>query len=355
MSKIEGNTNSKSVPCHNRDAFLLDVEGELNRIWRYGHRATFLLIEINNYNGITGDYEKILFDEIRKELRTCDRLYFMGEKLFSAILPDTHEGGGEYAALRLKREIVRIAKDKGEDISLNIGLVSTGPEQVSSLKSILSALEKDLERDRQCQMFLSRAGGASLTRETRVLFVSENLKEIKIIRKNLEPVCRIVYFNENIGGLSFDDGIEKCVIILEEGKSSLDILKNIQKNHRLKYIFKILLGDSANPDKYDLVVPREYDPGFLCYAVLRAFSQEQPEKTSKQARKYIDTLTAISAATHQLNQPLQIILGKMELMLLDLDSGHLEPAELKNVLAEIRKHVLLSADINQKINRLTKV
>ena len=231
-----------------RSAFDSDAIKELSRIKRYGHRASFMLIKLHISEDIVKGYDTLLYQEIRQQLRKCDSVYFFDKGIFSAILPDTPEGGGECAAFRLKQNISQTTDPSGERIASSIGLVSAGPESNQNLYSLLSALERDLERDSTCQRL---------------------------------------------------------------------------------------------PQKNSVTAPEKVD--------LKNERQDEIEK------KYIDVLSAISSATHQLNQPLQIIIGKIELMLLDLASGDLEPGEIKKILAQIRKQVLYSADINQKINRLTKI
>lgn len=248
MSKLVKDPG-RQISCFlSRNAFDSDVRKELSRIKRYGHRASFMLIKLHISHDTARGYDTYLYQEIKKQLRDCDSVYFFDTGMFSAILPDTPEGGGECAALRLKRNISHITDSSGEKIASSIGLVSAGQESSQDLYSLLSALERDLDRDNTCQMLPQ--------------------KNTIMVRK-----------------------------------------------------------------KVDLKSPKQ----------------------DKAAKRYTDVLSAIGSATHQLNQPLQIIIGKIELMLLDLESGNLEPGEIKKILAQIRKQVLYAADINQKINRLTKV
>ena len=248
MSKLVKNPSGQISCFLSRKAFDSDARKELSRIKRYGHRASFMLIKLHISKDIAKGYDTFLYQEIKKQLRDCDSVYFFDTGIFSAILPDTPEGGGECAALRLKRNLSHIADPSGESIASSIGLVSVGPESSKDIYALLSTLERDLDRDNTCQMLA-------------------------------------------------------------------------QKN-------SIMVGE-----KVDL----------------------KSRKPDKAAKRYTDVLSAIGSATHQLNQPLQIIIGKIELMLLDLESGNLEPVEIKKILAQIRKQVLYSADINQKINRLTKI
>ncbi len=353
MPKIKEDAGKGQALYPGRNGFLLDVEKELQRVKRYGGRVSFLIIETDSNVDITESYEKLLYDDIKKILRACDRLYWSGAGIFYAILPDTPEGGGEFAALRLKKEIFDASRQKGMSTTLHVGLFSAGQEEIPSAEGLMAALQRDLQRDRRSQAFFQAEEKPVPVRKKRLLLLPPELKKAEVVRKTLDSVCTMITTGKKTGAFSIPKEIERCVIIHAGKGTSAEIQKKIRKHCRLKSIFNIMLGAAEDPAAFDLIIPEEYDPKFLCYAVLKAFSEEDPEKGYK--KKYEDTLSAISAATHQLNQPLQIILGKMELLLLDLDSGHMEPSEIKNILAEIRKHVLQSADINQKINRLTKI
>ncbi len=64
-------------------------------------------------------------------------------------------------------------------------------------------------------------------------------------------------------------------------------------------------------------------------------------------------LDSISATAHQLNQPLQIILGRFELFMLNMDDTP-ENSEFLNDIKQMRRQALIAADINRKIGRLAK-
>lgn len=59
-------------------------------------------------------------------------------------------------------------------------------------------------------------------------------------------------------------------------------------------------------------------------------------------------LNSVGSASHKLNQPLQVALGKVELLLLDSAAE----TQLVQDLKVIRSQILLAAEINQKIERL---
>ncbi|MBW2080368.1 MAG: hypothetical protein JRI27_05335 [Deltaproteobacteria bacterium] len=66
--------------------------------------------------------------------------------------------------------------------------------------------------------------------------------------------------------------------------------------------------------------------------------------------KLLDIIEFIGRTSHQLSQPLQIIIGKIEILLLNMK----EDESTYSTLKEIRAQALRIADINQKISRLVK-
>jgi len=352
---------SRQISCFlSRRAFDSDAKKELSRIKRYGHRASFMLIQLHISQNIIMGYDTFLYQQIKKQLRACDSVYFFDTGLFSAILPDTHEGGGECAALRLKRNISQITKPSGEKIASSIGLVSVGPENTQDLYRLLVALERDLKRDNTCQALPRKKRIIGNEKTNSLVLIPKNIEEIELITEILEPFCRIIQIDHE-AGTDFESVCREatyCVLVLspETGQKQIINLQNIQKNSRLKNVFKVFLGEhDAISGECDLCLPGEFGPRFLSYSILSALANLKSGTQGKAAKKYRDALSGVGSATHQLNQPLQIIIGKIELMLLDLDSGKLEPGEIKKILAEIRKQVLYAADINHKINRLTKI
>ena len=360
MTKLADDT-SKQISCFlNKEAFYSDLKRELSRIKRYGHRASFMLIKLHISDKITKDYEAFLYKKINKQLRGCDSVYLFDAGIFAVILPDTHEGGGECAALRLKRKLSQIKMPSGTRIASSIGLVSAGAEsRLLDANSILNALKRDLTRDNTCQTLLKQDASPAPAREAQLLLIPENIEGLEVIRERLEPFCRITGLDFKSEEEAIGSRTTCCVIVFDEDTEiHVNTIENRLKNHGLKKIIKIFVGgEDPVSTRCDLVLPGKCDSQFLSYSILKAFTSLSGNTREKVdvRKKYTKTLSAISAATHQLNQPLQIMLGKMELMLLDLDKGNLKPDEVKKMVEQIRKQVLLSADINQKINRLTKI
>ncbi len=357
MAKFIEKPDSNSVIFLDKEAFYRDLKKELSRISRYGHRASFMLIEVEIFNEISEDYLAKIYQKIKGQLRTCDSLYFFSPPCtFAAILPDTHEGGGECAALRLKQIISQAEGPDKRPMATSVGLISVGQEALLDPDRLLNALDSDLERDKTCQILPRQS--VPPERQIKVALLPESIDGFSVIRKKIEPFCTVVKWAK---ANAFDLISEKtrCVAVLykdQDLQHHIHTLEFLRKDRGLKNIYKILLGTPEDfLSDFNLVVPAKCDPEFLSYSILKAFNSLKKGQMVDRAedKRYTHILSSISAATHQLNQPLQIILGKIELLMLDLDSGRTQ--DTRQILSEIRDQVLYSADINQKINRLTKL
>jgi len=128
----------------NTSAFFDDLDWEIKRLNRYGHRFSVLLIEI-----IGNDKVKKKFPELAKKiLRATDLLYALDDGKFAAILPCTHETGGECAALRLKRETKRALYIYDAKLDINIGVISIDTHTSKTPDEIYELVKKDLFKDR---------------------------------------------------------------------------------------------------------------------------------------------------------------------------------------------------------------
>jgi len=351
--------DSKQDDCLlGKRAFLLQLERELERIKRYGHRAAFMLIRplYKNLNVTGTNYKQHLYDLIKNGLRACDSLYFFDEKTFSAILPDTHEGGGESAALRLKRRIAQAAVPGAPTASI-IGLVSIGPENIKDVQAILNDLKRDMKRDEVCQIVLPTAKTRAIGKVGVLIWCRDRsvvrwIKDALSYRLDVGTACDIDEVKSFLqGGMSYvlvfgpDIGAEECS----------EVLRKIQSLSKPEAVFKIsskrMEGGVAGD--IDVVISEDLHPRLLTTCILSSTGHRINDRDND-VQKYINALSAISSATHQLNQPLQIIIGKLELLILDIEESEVKKSKIKDTLAQIRKQALYSADINQKINRLTK-
>jgi diguanylate cyclase len=97
----------------NRKEFLRLVNEEVNRMNRYGERATIILTDIDRFKSLndsyghpTGDAVLVEFARVlRKEVRTVDAVARWGGEEFIILMPQTALAGGFDAAERLRQAV----------------------------------------------------------------------------------------------------------------------------------------------------------------------------------------------------------------------------------------------------------
>ncbi len=338
------------------DNFLIDAKKELNRIKRYGHRATFLLIKPHIKKADNNDnYEKLLYHLIKSELRFCDNVYLISPFKYGVILPDTHEGGGESAALRLKRKISQILDKKSkENISSDIGVVCITPERRVSIEDLIDELEKDLNRDKYCQ--LTATEGEEVKNSLLLYGFSPE------ISKRVSDRFGYIYHIHNNISKEVTDSRSVEIAFFKADNVSDDVLssiKKIQKNNKLFYKIDVVYnGDNGeNITLFNVFAKRALDSPQTVLDIIGLLSSDNRKLSVDEKKRYKDVFSNIGSFTHQMNQPLQIIMGKVELLLLDLDikGGNNLTDSFKETLRQIREQIHYAAEINQKINRLTKI
>ncbi len=322
--------------------FFLDAQKELARVKRHGGKSTFALIKPHfNLCEINNDYLTSLYFYIKEQLRECDSLYIFDKDTFVAILPETHEAGGEIASARIKRAISQNYTDPKHSIPMSIGIVSVWSECCPNVTDLVEELKKDLARDQKCQ-FLPRQSQPRLEKKRVCVLVGGEL------RSRLDKVLPSEAFE-----ISEEKDIDDAELIIFQEKfcrqRGVDI-KLLQKNSQLQCIANIKVdGDSIIVASRSSLDPVEF-VARLCFV-----NRDWPKRPDPYSRKYEDILSAIGSSTHQLNQPLQIMMGKIELLLLDLSLGEdVSRAQIQEALKQIKEQVHYASEINSKINRLTK-
>ncbi len=328
-----------------KQAFLIDALKEIERIRRFGHRATFLLIKPHIKNNEKKEYYiKNIYSSIKNELRACDSVYLFSEDSFAVILPDTHEGGGESAALRIKRKISKIFIEEGEELASDIGVLCVGPEKHFSLADLLEDLEKDLLRDQRCQNLLVQ----EQIEKPLILILGGVEDLIPLLKKRFGYAYDIKLLKEDTDKTL----CKKAKFILIEENFSYNHEK-IQKDSYLKNKIELSFKDKRlflffstdSKDSKELIL----DLFSLLLSKERKYSKDEK-------KRYKDVFSSISSCTHQMNQPLQIIMGKIELILLDLmNEKEGASRELFDSLTQIKEQIHYASEINQKINRLSKI
>ena len=103
----------------------------------------------------------------------------------------------------------------------------------------------------------------------------------------------------------------------------------------------------------DILLPEKTVPEVLWPVIFQGFKIRALKQGYAETEQLKGILRSISSAAHQLNQPLQIIVGRMELLMLNLEDIP-ENRDMIDDIKTMRSQALLAADINRKIGRLTK-
>ena len=358
---------ASSLALKDRDTFFEELQREIARVRRYGHRITLLLIEPEEE--LEGDDLERFEQEIVGQLRTSDSAFHYSKNRFSVIMPDTHEAGGEAAALRLKRKICSAMNKKlSNELALSIGVISLDASVSKDAEEVAKDLEKDLERDKKCQAVdLNGKKEKKCTPSGEIIFAGTDQEMVQGINSLCGDTVRAVSVdpNELLAVLDDEENEKKApvvvlgpVLVLSEKR---DLTQKIRFNRKLGNTFIIWVQDESMPvisaDEpdipCDILLPTMPDPELLWPILRYGFIAVKAKNGQEERDKLKGMLNSISSTAHQLNQPLQIILGRLELLLLNMDETP-ENQELIQDIKTIRSQALLAADINKKIGRLSK-
>ena len=324
--------------------FLINIKKELARVQRYGHKSTFLLVKpLLKSNGSKEDYLKFLCRAISNELRNCDSVYLFDSDCIAAILPNTHEAGGETAAHRVKKKISQIGLEgENRPVPMSVGVVSVWPGDSLSEGDLIQELRADLERDNRCQLLL-HSKGEEITGPKLCLLTGNDLASN--IYGRLSRTFRI---SQDQADLLASD-----LVIVEKGHQGHRRVEQIydQINSRLTNKLDLKYEEKELTFYFSERIDLESVIASIVYTLKGI---REPSRTALD-KKIKDVLSAIGSSTHQLNQPLQIIMGKIELLLLDICTDKEVSKEvLEEALKQIKDQVHYAAEINSKINRLSK-
>ena len=317
------------------EAFFKEAKRELARIDRYGGTTTFVLIDpIIDSSESIDDYIEFLYHAIKNELRCSDSLYLLSNHRLCAILSNTHEAGGDQAVYRIKRRISAISKINDQPVAMSVGTVSVWPGHFNSVEDLINELENDLKRDRKCQFLPDKA-----------LHVERPL--VCILSENESPLELISRLSSNFQISQSQEDVANAQMVIVGRDSSSLITNLIRKNGKLKH--KITL----TTDDRELVI---YSSRKVDASRIVSVLYGPQEGVRVDHKKYKDVLSSIGSSTHQLNQPLQIMMGKLEILQLDISSDReISKEQLKETISEIKEQVHYAAEINNKINRLSKL
>ncbi len=127
----------------NETALKEDLEWEIARMKRYGHRFAVLMFEPRTFIPIESCLK--LANLVKEILRATDILYRLPDCRFAAILPCSHETGGECAALRLRRVLAKKTEDYPEGpVDIDVGVVSVDIHMQMSSSEIIEKANSEL-------------------------------------------------------------------------------------------------------------------------------------------------------------------------------------------------------------------
>jgi PleD family two-component response regulator len=368
---MEGGANmiDTKTGLRNMEGFIEDLKCELVRAIERKYRTTLLLVEVDDRIAADELYKGSSLEEVSNDLseilRNNDSIYRIAENRFVAILPATYEAGGEAAALRLKRLIPKkIAERLHIPCSLLVGVLSIDPQEIKDHTKLLDSLEKDLLRDQDCQKLdfelIKMEPKKEKTRHVVILGIKS--QELDAVASILSLKDFEVHFTSSQEkGLNALRGQRKGVLIVDPDislESRLETCEKIRSDRELHDTYIICLHKNSNlvsgiknlSGIADEVLPVDIGIDQIIRSISAGFRVMDLKKEISKIPMLLDILDFIGRASHQLNQPLQIIIGKIEILLLNMK----EDGSTYSTLKEIRKQALRAADINQKISRLVK-
>ncbi|MEF3167970.1 MAG: hypothetical protein K6360_01330 [Deltaproteobacteria bacterium] len=345
------------------DSFKEDISKEILRVNRYRTCTSGVLMEIEQSTQ-DGLKDEGMLHFLKGLLRASDCVFLLGEGRYGAILPFTHEAGGEITMQRVKEECMKWKDPNGlPPASVAASVVCLQPHEYMDASEVITTLERELalEKEGELEPFSPHITFSSGEPHAVVIVFSrgkdsEERKRIRsaLLALGIEPLE--VFTVEELLALATQS--EGSVIFCTPdipSKTIKMLLEKIGSNGYLEKIFLVLpLKSSQEIDKKfhendifssDLKTPEEI---FVCHALgVRTLALNN---AIRHKRRLEETLTSISQASHQLNQPLQVLLGKLDVFLL----SQLGNGEVEATFSIMKKQVFRASDINQKIARLAK-
>ena len=355
----------------NMEGFIEDLKRELVRIRERKNRTTLLLVELEDRINVDESFKISSFEDVTSHLseilRNNDSIYRIAENRFAAILPTTYEAGGEVAALRLKRLIPKkIAERQLIPCSLSVGVLNIDPQETTDHKKLLDSLEKDLFRDQVSQNhefeLIERETKQKKEKTKHVVILGTKSQELDVVASILSlKDCEVHFTNSRQKAFNALKGQRKGVLIVDPDISfefRLETCKKIRLDRELHDTYVICLQKNSNlvsgnenqSGLADEILPVDIGIEQIVRSISAGFRVMDLKKEISKIPKLLDIIDFIRRTSHQLSQPLQIIIGKIEILLLNVK----EDESTYSTLKEIREQALRTADINQKISRLVK-
>ena len=343
---------------------------EMAEIRSCGRPTTFILITAiakNNENIDSNNPQ--FYQKIKSQLRGVDQVFELAPAKYLAILPDTPEIGGDKTAARLKKQISQLlAEPNGSNFAWAAGVMSITPDFKGNEQDLLSELERDLLRDKLFDSLVEKKSAVKFSNLFQCLIIDNGWVDLQdfLSKSSCSFNSRVIQIQDaeydfpSILAASAGSSVVLLTPDLSEDQLHL-IFKIVRKYQELSYIPVIMLHDDGEVlDGPDPILLPNNMPVDAVAKVVAGLGQGLfgSRAGRSDAQRFSDLLSSISAATHQLNQPLQIITGKLELALLELNeavSDRSRAEKIASLIEDARDQVLSAAQINSKINRLTKI
>ena len=294
---------------------------------------------------------------VRDAIRDCDEIYHLGDGGFLLILADTYEAGADSLALRLKKALTKSStKLLGTPLCFAISTYSDIPAANDDASSILSLLEKNLEHENVCQLLPARRPEDYCRGIMGPVYLMGlgRPEADKIVHDLGTLEYQVISFDSTDNALKSIESMDalsvSVVVIGEKIRGDIsNFTKNLRLNRKLDCIYVISYEDINGPDEV-------IDPGtarsaeFLIQRIMAGYHAMLLRRLGLEQGRMSAILDSIGTAAHKLNQPLQVIMGKLELLLLDI----VTPENAKGIYEDIQAQVFRAGEINQKIGRLSK-
>lgn len=120
----------------NRRKFALDATGEFERIRRFDHDLSLLVLDIDHFKSINDTFGHARGDDVLVDLtravdglvRNTDRVYRFGGEEFIVMMPETHQHDAFELAERIRKNVADQIKCQDRSVTVSIGLCSyAGP------------------------------------------------------------------------------------------------------------------------------------------------------------------------------------------------------------------------------------
>ncbi len=348
-------------------AFLQELDWNLERVRKFNHRITVLLIQVEENQDPEPQVPGVVY-RLSRILRGTDTIYQVKTGLFAAILMGTHEAGGEAAALRIKRLMMKKDETAGthsSPLSVYVGVTSIGPEDsFPDPQMVYDVLKKDLSMDRDWEYRNPGSGEVKADSAGNlaghvVIFASETFNHTDLLNVMTGAGYQCYLARGPEDGIDYLRELKQAVLIMEDALSP-DLIKSLcqklQSNRNLDTIFKICIRTSESKnlccrDVFDQLLPSNIGKEVLIESVRLGLETSRLRDLDRRNSGFQALMDSLKIASHKLNQPLQIILGKTELILIDIKARKRQVKFLDD-LEEIKRQAQKTADINNKIQRL---